>query len=397
MPNPSLVKNKEIRTYLNSNFSICRQTQTKWPNGPMLQETGSIIEKYNIPIGIIAFLCFAGFVQTSDEKGKTLKLWPIFHFLLYFTVIDYFLMTIISFEPFMLKVNSAFILAMILILVICFSMRLSRRRLNILLLKIQYLPPSPEEKMFHLLIPILFLIHVGLSATSAFTAEKYISTIFAYGKELKTHWARLMLIFFKDFLLLLICPFLPCFIALVYCTICLRCSSFIRNMAHKIALFCPEQFGPSEQIRILRHMAKIDEVLKIAQDIFSVPSFCLMLANTISCYTILGCYLLTPMPVYQLMEYSVIGISSFLCLIATLWSAGALPVELNNLKETFYEKTYLRRIFFEFYKEQNFMREILEKPDFVFSGCDILFYKRSSILAAVGTLITYTVLVINVN
>ncbi|GFR19620.1 uncharacterized protein TNCT_56801 [Trichonephila clavata] len=275
-------------------------------------------------------------------------------------------------------------------------MRRVRRRLSILILKLQYLQPSPKEKMFDLLIPILFLIQVALVVACTITADKDISTDFAYGKELKSHWVRLMLIFFKEFLLLLISPFLPCLVALVYCTICLRCSRFVRNMTRKIALYSPEQFGPSEQIRILRHKAQIDEVLKIAQDIFSVPSFCLMLANTISCYTTLGCYLLTPLQVYQLMAYSVTGIISFLCLVGTLWVAGALPVELNNLKGTFYEKVYLRCIFFGFHKEQSLWREILEKPDFVFSGCDILFYKRSSILAAVGTLVTYTVLVINV-
>ncbi|GFQ67264.1 uncharacterized protein TNCT_133641 [Trichonephila clavata] len=396
MPNRFLVKNKDIKTSLNLNFNICHQTQAKrWPNGPMLQETGFITG--HIPNCIFTFLCFAGFVQTSDEKRKTLKWWPLLYFLLLFAVIDYFLMTILSFEPLMLKINLAFVLAMILILVICFSMRLSRRRLSILLNKLEYLTPSPEEKMFDLLIPVLFLIHFGLSVACPIAADKTVSMSFAYGKELKSHWARLMLIFFKEFLLLLICPFLPCLVALVYCTICLRCSRFVRNMTRKIALYSPEQFGPSEQIRILRHKAKIDEILKIAQDIFSVPSFCLMLANTISCYTILGCYLLSPWQEYQLIEYSVIGISSFLCLVGTLWAAGTLPVELNNLKETFYEKAYLRQIFFGFYKEQNLKREILEKPDFVFSGCDILFYKRSSILAAVGTLLTYTVLVINVH
>ncbi|GFX02662.1 uncharacterized protein TNCV_2011061 [Trichonephila clavipes] len=364
-------------------------------NGLLLQETGSITRKYDIPKCIFTFLRFAGFVQISDENGKKLESRPLLQFLLFFIVIDYFLMTIISFEPFMIKVNSAFVLAMIISLVICVFMRRNRKRLSILFLKLQYLPPSPEEKIFDLLIPILFLIQVGLAAVCAMTADKDISTSFAYGKELKSHWARLMLIFFKEFLLLLICPLVPCLIALVYCTICLRCSSFIRNMAHKIAHYSPEQFGPSVQIRILHHKAKIDEILKMVQDIFSVPSFCFMLANTIYCYAILGFYLITTMQIYDIMDFSVIGISSFLCLIGTLWIAGALPVELNNLKEMFYEKAYLRLIFFGFYKEQNFRREIFEKPDFVFSGCDILFYKRSSILAAVGTLITYTVLVIN--
>ncbi|GFY46731.1 uncharacterized protein TNIN_294531 [Trichonephila inaurata madagascariensis] len=220
--------------------------------------------------------------------------------------------------------------------------------------------------------------------------------MFAYGNELKSHWAQVMLIFFKEYNFLFAYQVYPCLIAVVYCTICVRCSNSVRNLTHKISVCSPEQFGPSEQIRALRYKAKIDEILKITQEIFSVPSFCLIVANSISCYSMLGWYLMDTMRISQLIQSVFIGICSFLYLTGILWIAGTLPVELNKLKDTFHEKAYLRWISFGFHSEKNFRKEILDKPEFVFTGCDILHYRRSSILAVVGTLITYTLLVVNI-
>ncbi|GFY71070.1 uncharacterized protein TNIN_1101 [Trichonephila inaurata madagascariensis] len=263
-----------------------------------------------------------------------------------------------------------------------------RRRLSLLLLKLQYLPPCTEEKIFNLLMPLFFLILMALAtACSIICDKKTFLAVFAYVKDLESQWAQKMFIFFKLNFLFFAYPAFPCLIAIVYCTICVRCSYAIRNLTHKISLCSPEQFGPSEQIHALRYKAKIDEILQITQEIFSVPSFCLIVANSISCYSTLGWYLMSHLNAFQLIEVLSIGMSSLLCMTCIRWTAGTLPGELNKLKDTFYAKAYLRWISFRFPSEKNFRREVLDKPEFVFTGCDIFHYRRSFIFAVVETLI----------
>ncbi|GFQ84329.1 uncharacterized protein TNCT_697051 [Trichonephila clavata] len=275
-------------------------------------------------------------------------------------------------------------------------MRRKRRRLSILLLKLQFLSPCTEERIFNLLMPVIFLIHGVAAITLTILCDKKIaSTAYAFGIEVESYWAQIMLIFFKDYIYFFTYPVFPGLTAVVYCTICARCSNSIRNLTRKISTYSPEQFGPSEQIKVLRYKAKIDEILKITQEIFSAPSFCWIVASSVSCYSMLGLYLMSRLQGIPLIEGASFGIISFLCLIVPLWIAGTLPVELNKLKETLYEKAYLRWISFKFPSEQNSRREILDKSDFTFTGCDIISYRRSSPFLIVGSLVTYTVLIIS--
>ncbi|GFY46732.1 uncharacterized protein TNIN_294541 [Trichonephila inaurata madagascariensis] len=275
-------------------------------------------------------------------------------------------------------------------------MRRTRRRLSILLLKLQYLPPCTEERIFNLLMPLIFFIPVAAAGTVTVLCDKKItSTACAFGIEVESYWAQIMLIFFKNYIYFFTYPVFPGLIAVVYCTICVRCSNSIRNLTRKISIYSPEQFGPSEQIQVLRYKEKFDEILKITQEIFSVPSFCWIVGSSVSCYSTLGSYLMSHLQGIPLIGMGWLGITSFLCLIVPLWTAGTLPVELNKLKDEFYEKAYLRWISFKFPSEQNSRKEILDKPDFAFTGCDIISYRRSFPFAIVGALVTYTVLIIS--
>ncbi|GFU45843.1 uncharacterized protein NPIL_572411 [Nephila pilipes] len=87
------------------------------------------------------------------------------------------------------------------------------------------------------------------------------------------------------------------------------------------------------------------------------------------------------------------GITNLVSLTAILWSAGGLPVDQLKLKEAFYKKVHLRFLKVVYDEDLQCKRELLDKPEFVLNGCNIFSYTRSSILAAVGTLLTYTLLV----
>ncbi|GFY50503.1 uncharacterized protein TNIN_95041 [Trichonephila inaurata madagascariensis] len=396
MSNKLLIRNEGFKIPPNINRGICRHNKTKLlPNSNCLLRKAKWNEmKSSIPNFISTFVCCAGLVQASGERVKA---WPIVNLVLLFSTVDFSVVIVTNFNITRLKISLSLLLTLTLSSVTYFLMHRTRKRLSILLLKLQCLPPSAEERAFNLLMLVIFLSPVALTTTNTVLCDKKtLSAKYAYGKESESHWVQ-MLVIFKQFVYLFTYPTFPCLIAVLYCTICVRCSNSIRNLTRKISACSLEQFAPSQQIRALRYEAKIDEILKLTQEIFSVPSFCWIVANSISCYITLGKYLMYNLKAFQLIETTYIGIGSFLCLTGTLWTAGTLHVELNNLKDTFYGKAYLRWISFRFHPEQNSRREILDKPDFAFTGCDIISYKRSTIFAIMGTLITYTALIKNMS
>ncbi|GFY51964.1 uncharacterized protein TNIN_486071, partial [Trichonephila inaurata madagascariensis] len=96
-------------------------------------------------------------------------------------------------------------------------------------------------------------------------------------------------------------------------------------------------------------------------------------------------------------EVAYYGINAFLCVMSILWVAGALPVELNKFKETYHSKTHARLLHYHTKGKLYLKWEVVNEPDFVLTGCEIISYKRSTILAFVSTLLTYTVLVIDID
>ncbi|GFX13947.1 uncharacterized protein TNCV_3422581 [Trichonephila clavipes] len=393
-----LVRNKGCKTPLNLKHGICRHNITKSsPNANcLLRKTEWNEKKSSTPNFISIFVSCAGLVQASEER---LKAWQLINLVMLFTIGDFSVVKITNFDITELKINLTLLLSLTLTSVIYFLMRRTRRRFSLLLIKLQNLPPCTEERIFNLLMPLIFLFPVAAAGTVTVLCDKKItSTKYAFGIEVENHWAQILVIFFKEYIYFFAFPAFPCLITVVYCTICVRCSHAIGNFTRKIFICSPEQFGPSEQIQVLRYKGKIDEILKITQEIFSVPSFCFIVANSVSCYSTLGSYIfshLNGILIIDLASIISLGIASFLCLIGPLWIAGTLPVVLNKLKDTFYNKAYLRWISLKFPSEQNYRREILDKPDFAFTGFDIISYRRSSAFVIVGTLITYTVLIMS--
>ncbi|GIX75016.1 hypothetical protein CEXT_555741 [Caerostris extrusa] len=85
----------------------------------------------------------------------------------------------------------------------------------------------------------------------------------------------------------------------------------------------------------------------------------------------------------------------FRVLVCCSVDCRGVPIELNEFKAVFYKKAFVRMMSSTTLEEPKLERWLFDKPHFVFTGCDIVSYRRSTVLAVVGTLLTYTVLVIN--
>ncbi|GIX78053.1 uncharacterized protein CEXT_75091 [Caerostris extrusa] len=83
-------------------------------------------------------------------------------------------------------------------------------------------------------------------------------------------------------------------------------------------------------------------------------------------------------------------------LLSCLWTAGGLPIEAAKLKEAYRRKLQQKKILDgKVGKEACIEKELVEISTYVLSGCNIMSFYRTSILAFAGTILTYAILLIN--
>ncbi|GIY05926.1 uncharacterized protein CEXT_419561 [Caerostris extrusa] len=196
----------------------------------------------------------------------------------------------------------------------------------------------------------------------------------------------------------MIYPSITNVVTFLFSTLCLRCSYHINHLTKKIAACPPESFGLSKQLDVLRSKAKINEMMYRIEDVFSFPTFFIILANVLLSSSVIGWFLLqnwASSHVSLKIKSTFQLVSAFLSTTAILWVAGGLAIEDSKFKEMFHRKIHLRMLYCGTTKEKDLGRNLSEEPSFALTGCNILPYRRSMILAVFGTLFTYTVLIMN--
>lgn len=79
-----------------------------------------------------------------------------------------------------------------------------------------------------------------------------------------------------------------------------------------------------------------------------------------------------------------------------LWVVGGVPIEMEKFRLEFKKKTQKRRLMLTNANGGTFEDWLNDIGDFSLSGCDILHYRRSSmILTLVGAVLTYTLFLLN--
>ncbi|GFT05971.1 uncharacterized protein NPIL_283441 [Nephila pilipes] len=378
-----------------SNTSVLSQYQEQVePISNSIQSSKTINK--NIPTFLIALLRFTGLVHELNKKNKWSKLWLFFVFIMLFVIFDSLMLLILNFSHIEKKTSLTHLCLKVFSLVIWIYMRRKRKNMEVILMKLRSVPVPAYEKIINFLVLIILAIPLVYSTTFTISSKKkFISNQLAYGNELESRFGQISLIWIKKSLQFLIFPTFPLLVSLLYSTLCLRCSLFLTILTEEIAKYSPHAFGPDEQRDILRRKAKIDDILDIIQDVFSIPSFFFILGYFVSCCRTLAWYLAhsAKTPIHMLILID--GVIILISLNTTLWMSGGLPDNIHKLKEAFYKKTHRRIIFVGTSGEPDLRKELLDKPDFVLTGCGILFYRKFSVLAVIGALLSYTVLVIS--
>ncbi|GIY63333.1 uncharacterized protein CDAR_272541 [Caerostris darwini] len=225
------------------------------------------------------------------------------------------------------------------------------------------------------------------------------SAFYTYGYTVKSSRVQMSLAGIKSLLYCLIFPFFTNMGAFLYCNMCFKSSMLINNLVQKIEQCPPAFFTTKKRIWILKHKSRIDDVLGDMQNIFSLPSFIIIVSNLLICGSALSIYLDNSWEDFHTMtfyiEITFYTLSSFGSLMFTLWFAGGIPIVENKFKDIFHKKMCQRMLFNGSLEDYRIEKWSIAKSDFVFTGCNIISYRRSTAFALVGTLVTCTVLVIN--
>ncbi|GIY00424.1 uncharacterized protein CDAR_403581 [Caerostris darwini] len=348
--------------------------------------------EYKLPRLFLVFLRWAGFVEESDRNFKSKFIWIFFYVIQ--LLASAFMVTVVCLQRQVLEKMLVSVTSLACNQAIWHCMRYKRKTLTAVLQRMQlnHLPLSKLTINFSIFVilcmpTIILILRVYL--------EHSVFWRYSLGQLIEYFVLHLTIptciFFLADFLL-------PCLITLLYCSLCFRCSKFINNLTNEIENISPQQFGPCVQFDILKRKSKVDDVLEDLENIFSKPSLFLIMLNFVTCVYHLGTMLVVSWGyrhiIIESLFYSVVH---FICVTAVFWSAGSVPVALNKLNRFFYRKAHSRLILVCSTSEgRKLKRELVEKPEFVLTGCDVIVYRRSSILAFVGTLLTYSIITMDI-
>ncbi|GFR05979.1 uncharacterized protein TNCT_668881 [Trichonephila clavata] len=369
---------------------------------PVLKPLNSVLFQFTreIPNLLYFFLCLFGLQQTSRDTKKNIRFLVLIS-VTFLIIVDNLGINIqiILKDSSVVEINFAFILCMFLPIASWFMMRCNKKHLMKVLRELEDISSDTHKRKTNYLVivlcsmPLIFSILIIVTSKS----DRYLLNN-PYEFELKDQWVQIIVMFLRCFFYFLYYPIFSDLIALLFCTLCLKCCNAIEQLTSDVIQCSPENFKTSTQINFLTRKAKIDNILFRIQNSFSYSSFFIILANILSCGSILGSLLkekLDEIECGTLIIWAFYATNSFGSLMAILWIAGGVPLALGRLKDEYFKKAHQKMLLAPFPDEPKLEKWLIDRPDFVLTGCNIFSYKRNSLLAVVGTLLTYTFLVIN--
>ncbi|GFT02548.1 uncharacterized protein NPIL_605531 [Nephila pilipes] len=295
------------------------------------------------------------------------------------------------------KSDFAYVFSYISTTVAWYIMRYKRKRIARLLYYVKDVNIILYEKPINTLVAINCAMPMIITAAMIYiVGDPEILRYYVASYDFNESWITIAFMCMEICVYYMVLPSANNIMSLFYTSLCWGCSVHINKLTKKIEQFSPEEFGLSEQIEILKSKKKMDDVLHHIQNEFSEQFFFTILAGVFTCSFVAGGLLTNDFgehPVVTQLDYMYYLINSISCIALTLWIVGRIPIEMKKFHHTFYERTQERLLrCYSSMTELQLKIDFLNEPDFVMTGCDILPLRRSTILALIGTLFTYTVL-----
>ncbi|GBN40119.1 hypothetical protein AVEN_241273-1 [Araneus ventricosus] len=342
---------------------------------------------------ILSLICWTGLLEDSQKSSRKrifVRILPVLLILFTLGIV------VISLIP----VNMDFfrtlisLCSYIMSVPIWFAKRRRRKQLTVFLRLLYEIHRQTMKWKISLTLYGNCISPVIVAALNAITSNRAeLTTQLAYGYAIENLHTQLVLIFIKIVIYNTIYPMCPTLFAFLLCLFCRRICDQVRRLTLLIEKCSPKQFTVSFQSNILDQKRRIDNTLFLLQRMYYLPSFLMCAASFCSCCTLVAWILIS-------MDYSVVlamiltfFLYFFMCgvlLLACLWTAEGLPVELEAVNEEFHKKVHLRLLVNAKTDEIDFEKHLSERSVFVLSGCDIFHFKRGVILTLAAAILTYT-------
>ncbi|GFR19173.1 uncharacterized protein TNCT_3421 [Trichonephila clavata] len=356
-------------------------------------------ETFPVPRLLYKVLYWTGLIDSSKKTVWNRMALAIFTILLHFACFDIWYVTIKEFGTKLLKIGFSYLISYSLIIVVWYTSTYKRKHTRKLLLSIKEIKYFTGEKTINLLVILFCILPITLAGVVVSSKKDWNDgSAYSYGYNAGNFLTKIIIFYVKTSLYYLIYPTYSNIVVLLYCTLCLRCCEHFNLLSQEIDQCAPEAFGLPKQLDILKRRAKTKCILITIQDTFSLPVMLIMIENVIMCGSIIGWFLIRSWDESTRRwktEAAYYGINAFLSVVSIFWVAGTLPIAMNKFKENFHSKTHARLLYYHTKDELYLKGEVLNEPDFVLTGCEIVSYRRNTILAFAGTLLTYTILLMN--
>ncbi|GFT23824.1 uncharacterized protein NPIL_152041 [Nephila pilipes] len=347
----------------------------------------------------LRLFCWMGLLVDSDNTLKRRITVHVFHAMLLLGVADCFVITFLRINDAQMgKVLAIYYSTYLISILTWYSMRYRRKQLTDLLRLLHKLHPQTERKEIDIILYSISCMPLIFAILNVLTKEtKSRAQTLWYQYPIDSTNLQVIVVFIKISLYNVLYCMFPTAMILLHCVLCQRVRRLIMCLREEIEKCPPKQFNMVKQSSILRKKNKIDEVLTLLQRVLYLSSFLISALYFTTCCTGVGWLIVGNQNVDDsalMVQFSLYFVNTFACLLLYMWFLGCLPIEIDNFKEEFSRKREHRLLCLGKADEVDFQKVLCERPSFVVSGCDIMHFRRSSILALAGTVFTYTMLLI---
>ncbi|KAF8787279.1 hypothetical protein HNY73_008894 [Argiope bruennichi] len=349
--------------------------------------------KYNIP-GILYYIFFfTGLLPTPRKSKWNIATIIIFIIILMYVNVDNWIFIAMCKNEY----NTAYIAYIIpyaLTAWMWYVIYMKRKELSILLDMFQKC--KCDEKLLNISAFLILCLPMINALIFTFQSNAFKSAYCPYGFSTNAPLVQFTIALTKLCIFSSVYPLYTDLVAFLYCTLCFRCSKFLNDIIQEIADCPSELLMPTKRLEIIKEKSRIDEITNAIEDVFSLPTFIIAVANQLTCFSFLSLYFTKRLTDYSALDIVVFVLKAancFGCCVFVLWMASKVNLEDKRFKESFRTKLKHRMIAFKTREDLQLEKWLLEKPDIVFTGCDIFPYRRNSIFVVVGALLTYTVLI----
>lgn len=229
-------------------------------------------------------------------------------------------------------------------------------------------------------------------------------TFYTYGHEIQNFTMGMnVYLFAKIFTSIMLDPMFIGTVTILYCIVCFRCYRLLSEYYNRLRIILHNDTTllNNRSLQAIKDYTRIIRMLDQLQKVFSLPTFLLVLIDSTSSFTTLASVLLYSLEERTTLvtaENTFVFANSAFLLTATIGFASQIPIIIRRIRDCMQQ---LSENFFCYNHNclpENsrtvHLRIIQERPAFVLSGCDIIYFTRRSILTALGTLFTYGLLII---